>query len=131
MQVITSEREDHMSAERALGSICIIADSIPRKTAPKLTMEPGSKEGFYMLAAYCFNLARKMEYVFKATREFGREADPTLARDIKTTGDEIYGNPKSSWQEIAKKEEEALLRVFRDIEAEHERLLNAAVNRRD
>lgn len=120
-----------MSVERALGSICLIADSIPRKTAPKLTMEPGSKEGFYMLAAYCFNLARKMEYVFKATREFGREADPALARDIKRIGDAIYGDPKSSWQEIAKKEEGALLDVFKEIEAEHERLLNAAAGGRE
>ena len=120
-----------MSPERALGTICVIADSIPRRKSRKLTVEPGSKEGFYMLAAYCFNLARKMEYVFKATREFGREADPTIARDLKAAAEAIYGNPKSSWQEIAEREEEALLRVFGDIEAEHDRLLDAAASRRD
>jgi len=120
-----------MSVERALGSICLLADSIPRKTMPKLTVEPGSKEGFYMLAAYCFNLSRKMEYVFKATREFGREADSALAREIKTTGDAIYGSPHTSWQEIAEKEEGALLRLFKEIEAEHDKLLNAAAGRRE
>ncbi len=54
-----------------LGALCAASDSPMRKTTKKLeSVEAGSVEAFYMVAAYCFDLQRKMEYICKATLDF-------------------------------------------------------------
>lgn len=122
-----------MSTERALANMCLAFDSIPRLGTPKLSsVDPKSIDGFYLLAAYCFDLARKMEYLFLATRDFARAADSVLAREIKTDNAQVYGTG-ASWREIAEREEAIILRLFtkEGIGKEHEQLLNEAAGTKE
>ncbi len=111
-----------MSVNSALGSVAIIVDQIPHMTAPKLEgLKPGSDEAFYMLAAFCFNLSRKLEYFFLATREFGRDADRAVAQRLKRDRDEL-ARAGSDWRSIAVKEEELMRRIYGEIKDDYEAL---------
>jgi hypothetical protein len=115
-----------MSENSALGGIAITADSIPRLWRPKLaSVEPGSVDAYYMLATYCFVIARKLEYFYKATREFALKADPALAAEIKRDNEAIHAILASGpeWKAAAEKAEEQMIRLCREIGKEHEELL--------
>lgn len=107
-----------------LGTICLAINTWPRRTTPKLaSVEPGSKDAYYMLASYCFDTARKLEYVFKATRRFALEADPALAARIKHDNEEI-ATAGREWKAIAEATERILLRLHGEIEQDHDVFLN-------
>ena len=116
--------------ESALGSICLLVDSVQHGTSHKLaSVEPGSVDGFYMLAAFCFDAARKMEYMFKATRQFAEQADPRLAREIRADNDAVKkagGGEKNYWKPTAEALEKIMLRLYNEIGNEHDRLLRDA-----
>jgi hypothetical protein len=78
-----------------------------------------------MLAAFCFDAARKMEYIYKATRRFAEEADPALARQILADNEAVQkaGGPKGSWKPTAEALEKIVLRLYNEIGQEHDRLL--------
>jgi|SRR5882724_6045114 len=112
-----------MSTESDLGAICLAVDGVQIRRASKLkSVKPGSVDGFYMLATYAFDLARKMEYVYKATREFARQADPKLAAEIKRDNDALDALG-TDWKARAEKAEEIILRLYNEIGEEHEKLL--------
>jgi hypothetical protein len=115
-----------MSEKSALGGICLGVDSVQHASRPKLaSVKPGSVEGFYMLAAFCFDAARKMEYIFKATREFGLAADQALAAEIKRDNDAVKeaGGSEGYWKETAERLEEIIIRLYKEVGREHEQLL--------
>lgn len=115
-----------MSTESSHGSICVVVDGIQKTGTPKLdSVKPNSVDAFYMLAAISFDLYRKMEYIFKATREFGLRADSTLAREVLRDNESI-SDAGTSWEAIARKTEEIMLRLYREIYEDHERLLKQA-----
>jgi hypothetical protein len=121
---------DFEAVERALGSVCYAADRIPRLMSPKLTsVKAGSNESYYMLATFCFDAARKMEYVFKALRPFAEGGDPDLAREIKRHNDDINA-PDLTWEERARRAESIMLELFGEIGEDHEDVLNEAARRR-
>lgn len=113
----------------ALGGIALAVDDIKVRLNPKLkSVEPGSVDGFYLLAAYVFDVARKLEYVYKATRVFALQADPALAAQIQRDNKAIEATGMR-WKEAAEKAEEILLRLYREIGEEHEQLLNLVARR--
>ena len=79
--------------------------NVPTKRTPKLaSVAPNSEEGFYLLATYCFDLTRKMKYLFDATKDFGAFADPAFkARAFQATDAinspnlNVFGNREPSW----------------------------------
>jgi hypothetical protein len=115
---------DLEDVERALGSVAHACDRIPRLQSPKLSsVKPGSTESYYMLATFCFDAARKMEYVFKALRPFAERGDPDLAREIKSHNDHINA-ADLTWEERARRAESVMLELFAQIGEDHEDVLN-------
>jgi hypothetical protein len=111
-----------MSVNSALGAMAVVVDRIPTMTKNKLLgIKPGSDEAFYLLAAYCFNLSRKLEYFFLAAREFGLDADRTVVQRLKRDRDEL-ARAGSEWREIAEKEEELMRRLYGEINNDYETL---------
>ena len=125
---------DLEAVQRALGNICIVVDGNQQHTGPKLeSVEPGSLEAYYMLAAFCFDLNRKLHYIFKVTREFAREGhtDTVVAREVKDDNDYMYDDPRvTTWKERAERAEEVLRRLAKEIHKEHNDLLDRASRRR-
>jgi hypothetical protein len=111
-----------MSVNSALGAMAIIVDQIPKMTSNKLKgIKPGSDESFYLLAAYCFNLSRKLEYFFLAAREYGLDADRAVVQRLKRDRDEL-ARAGSEWRAIAEKEEELMRRLYDEIKDDYEAL---------
>ena len=112
-----------MSVNSALGAMALIVDQIPKMSSPKLEgIKPGSEESFYLLAAYCFNLSRKLEYFFLAAREFGLEADHSVIQRLQRDRTEL--SKVSGWQAIAEKEEELMRRLFNEISGDYDAMWN-------
>jgi len=115
-----------VSEESALGGVSLAVDIIHTGWEPKLSsVKPGSVEGFYMLATFVFDLSRKLEYVFKATKEFAPRADSTLAREIKQDNATLRAHGQN-WEAAAKEAEKIMLRLQTAIRGEAEQLLNQA-----
>jgi len=74
-----------------------------------------------MLAAFCFNLSRKLEYFFLATKEFGQDADRAIAQRLKRDRDEL-ARAGRDWRSIAVKEEELMRRIYGEIKDDYEAL---------
>lgn len=111
-----------MSVNSALGSVAIIVDQIPHMFDNKLKgLKPGSDDAFYMLAAFCFNVSRKLEYFFLATKEFGQDADRAIALRLKRDRDEL-ASAGTDWHSIAVKEEELMRRIYGEIKDDYEAL---------
>jgi hypothetical protein len=115
-----------MSYGAALGAIALAVDDWPDMLSPKLKSVEGNPElRDYMLAAYCFDTARKLEYVYKATRRYALEADPELAAEIKRDN-EALAKTRGNWKATAETAEGILLRLLGDIIPEHKAILDLA-----
>jgi len=122
-----------MHHDTALGTICLGVDSVQHARGPKLgSVKPGSVESFYMLAAFCFDAARKMEYIFKATRAYAEAGDPALARQIRDDNDAVKraGGEDGDWKRTAESLETIILRLYNEIGDEHDRLLRQVAEKR-
>jgi TPP-dependent indolepyruvate ferredoxin oxidoreductase alpha subunit len=105
--------------------LCQIVDDSHHHEGPKLkTVNPNSPEAFYMLAAFCFDLSRKLDYVFLALRRFceGAHTDKRFARRVLRENEEVYRS-RDSWEQAARDTEKVFLRVMREIRNDHQRLL--------
>jgi len=119
-----------MPVERALGNMCIAVDRWPQQHTPKLaSVEPGSVEGFYMLAAFVFDLSRKMKYLYKATSEFGLQGDPAFAQEVRAHNAELY--VRESWETIARRAEAIAMGLDKEIATEHQRILDTVATRKE
>ena len=115
-----------MHLETALGTMALAADSVQHAKSAKLaSVEAGSVDGFYMLAAFCFDAARKMEYFYKAARRFAEQGDPMLAQEIRNDNDAVKaaGGTKGYWKPTAEALEKIVLRLYNEIGEEHDRVL--------
>jgi hypothetical protein len=92
--------------------------------SPKLRgIKPVSDEAFYLLAAYCFNLSRKLEYFFLATKEFAPQADREVVERLARDREEL-SRAGSDWQAIAEKEEELMRRIYGEIQSDYDAVWN-------
>ena len=113
-----------MSYDSPLGDICLAVDSWPFRQRSKLGSVGDSAEArFYMLATYCFDAARKLEYVFKATKPYALMANRELAREIKRDNEAIAAAGED-WKAMAQATEKVLIRLLGEITREHDELLN-------
>ena len=85
-------------------------------------VKPNTEEGFYLLATFCFDLERKMEYLYRATRAFALKGDPALAREL-LADQESFNGDGLTWKERARRSEARLRELQRLVGPEHERLL--------
>jgi hypothetical protein len=112
--------------QQALADIAIISERVTKGVTPKLsTVRPGSADFDFMLATFCFDLARRLNYAFKATRGFAAYADPALASEV-LKDNEAINREGLTWEQRARAAEEIMLRTTGEIEAEHDRLLREA-----
>jgi hypothetical protein len=118
---------DTDAMKRALGGIALVMEQVVRHNNPKLaSVVPGSVDAYYMLATFCFDLSRKVNYAFKATRAFASHADPALAREVLADYERLNADDLT-WKERAERAEEIIVRQWTEIGAEHERLLKKSV----
>lgn len=118
--------EDTNSVERALADICVISEKSTTYTSPKLaSVKLGSDEFLYMLAAFCFDLSRKMDYLFKATREFAPAASQALAREVLKDNNAINATGLT-WKQRAERAEEIMLRLAAEIGKAHDEVVRKA-----
>jgi hypothetical protein len=109
----------------ALGSISLAADRPVRRNLEKLAgLQPGTAEFDWMLATYCFDLARKLEYICKATLDYAPQADRQLARQVFTDNEAINENGLS-WEARARRAEQILRNLYEEIGPRHEEILRA------
>ncbi len=118
------------SIETAIGNIAIISEkSTTRKSKKLKSVKIGSDEAYYMLAAFCFDLSRKVNYLFRATQEFAPKADPELAQ-LFMEDNEAINEDGLTWEERAKRAEAIMLRSVGELEEQHERVLREVAGRR-
>lgn len=116
--------------EQALGSIALAANDVVTHGSPKLKPHQTQEEQLWMVTAYVFDLARKMELIYRATRRFAQQgkADPELARLIKEQNETLHDRALG-WEETARKLEQMMIGLFSQHQAEHEELLDRAGGR--
>lgn len=113
--------------EEALGSIALAANDVIKHGSPKLRDYDSPDTQLWMVTAYVFDLARKMEFIYRATRRFAKQgkADPELARLIKEQNDVLH-DPNLSWEDTARELEKMMIGMFTEHQTEHEELLERA-----
>jgi hypothetical protein len=114
---------DSEALRTAMGNVAIICEKSTSVRRPKLeSVKIGSEEGYYMLAAFCFDLSRKMNYLYRAAREFAPQADPALARQLIQDNNAINAHGLT-WEQRARAAEAIMLRTVEELTDEHERVL--------
>jgi hypothetical protein len=125
---------DTTRIKKALGNLALMADQSVKQQSPKLSLPQikGLDEATAMLATYAFDLARRMEYLYLATAEFGPEGSPKLARRLKKERAHLNeGTVKSiSWQKRAQRAQKLLLKLHAEVGAAHDRLLDKVAAKR-
>lgn len=108
--------EGRQFTSRDAGNIALVPDRHIRKRTPKLdSVGTDPDERFFMLAAFCFDLSRKLKYISLALKDFFPEADPALARMV--LQDNQYIDPgNASWEVSARRAEEVMLRLYDALE---------------
>jgi hypothetical protein len=105
-----------------LGNIALGADNHPKGATPKLeSVGEDVNERFYMLAAFCFDLSRKLKYICLTLREFWDDADPEFAKRILQHNEFINPPPPDGplpWGEMAKRAEEVMKGLWEEIRKE-------------
>lgn len=116
-------RVEAQKIRSALGALCVTANGSHHTVRPKLeTVDPNTPEAFYMLAAFCLDLSRKLDYIFLVMRDFAEETDRAFARRLLDDNQEVYSS-RESWEKAARDTEKVFLRLLREIHDEHQRLL--------
>lgn len=112
------------SLETAIRNIAITSEKTVTWDSPKLeSVRIGSDEAYYMLAAFCFDLSRKVNYLFRATRDFAPEADPELAQ-LLIEDNEAINESGLTWEERARRAEAIMRRSARELGEQHAHVLN-------
>src|SRR5262245_61415592 len=72
-----------------------------------------TREVIFLLATYCFDLARRLEYLTEVTRPFAGSIPPTLASQILQDNVSIDGG-EVSWQVRATNAQTIMFRLAKD-----------------
>jgi hypothetical protein len=125
---------DTTRIEMALGNLALMADQSVKQQSPKLSLPQIRElnEVTAMLATYVFDLARRMEYLYLITAEFGPKGSPKLARRLRRERALLNeGTVKTvSWQKRARRAQKLLLEAHAEVGAAHDRLLARVAARR-
>lgn len=78
------------------------------------SLDGGTRELFYMLATYCFDLQRKLLYFSKVAYPFAKYMPEDLAEVVRDDTEVINGGP--SWEDRAKAAEAIMLRLLSEVE---------------
>ncbi len=119
---------DQTTIEAVMATLHVVGQPPIRGVTDKLaSVEVGSPEAFYLLATYCFDLTRKLEYFTKIARPFAEQVPPELASEILQDTEDI--NAGSTWQQRAIVAQQIMIRLYQETGEEHDRLLLQSANR--
>jgi hypothetical protein len=123
--------EDNLTPSE-FAAIGIAIDGLPIHTSPKLaSVEPDQTEAYYLLATYCFDLQRKMQYLYRILNRLAhRVADQGLeddrlreiARELLADEERLNG-PGMTWRQRAEGMERRMIELHAAIEKDREELL--------
>ncbi len=115
--------------QTVMATLYALSQGPPRGFTDKLaSVEVGKPESYYMLATYCFDLERKLEYLTKVTLRFAEHIPPELAHEILEDNEAI--NAKGlKWEERAKNAEKIMIRLHRDGGEDAHRVLSESADR--
>ena len=118
------------SVERALADIAIISEQVVhhKDTQSKLDIPLHSDDFLYMLATFCFDLSRRMDYLWKATSGFAGQASQNLAREVLKDSEAI--NAPADWKQRAERAHEIMIRLAGDTDAGHAEAIRKAAGSR-
>lgn len=88
------------------------------------SVKVGDPESVYMVATFCFDLFRRLQYVAKVALPFGDHMPPEIAREILKDDADI--NAGKNWRERAETAEQVTRRLHRELAGEWERRLERA-----
>ena len=113
-------------------AIGIAIDGLPIHTSPKLqSVEPDQSEAYYLLATYCFDLQRKMQYLYRILNRVARRvADQGLedeqlraiSKELLADEEKLNG-PGMTWRQRAEGMERRMIELHAMIEKDREELL--------
>ena len=113
-----------IAAERVLS--VIPGNGGPHGLTKKLqSVEIGSPDSVYMVAAFCFDLVRRMQYMYRLAQPFAELIPPETAREILADHETING-AGLTWRERAERAEEIMLRLHGELAEEWETNLRHA-----
>ena len=117
------------SVERALADIAIISELTVKHPTNKLDISLHSDDFLYMLATFCFDLARRQDYLWKATRGFAEQASPELAKEVLEDNERI-NEEGLSWKQRAERAHEIMFKRTDEIHMEHAAAIRKAAGSR-
>ena len=106
---------ENAAVEAVLGTLSVGTRPPPKGVTKKLeSVEVGTPDSFYLLATYCFDLSRKLQYLSKAARPFADRVPPDLEQEIREDTQRIDG--LDPWKERAEEAERIMLRLHEELE---------------
>jgi hypothetical protein len=107
--------QDQTTVEAVLATLHGISQPPPRGLTDKLaSVTVGTPEAYYLLATYCFDLTRKLEYLTKVAASFADQIPPALAEQIHADTEAINDSKVQTWQERAEAAEKIMIRLHRE-----------------
>jgi hypothetical protein len=120
--------------EESLRLVKSVLATIPDQGGPKQhtakldSVTVGQPDSIYMLAAYCFDLTRRLQYLAKVARPLVDHIPPDIAREIIADNERI-NEDGISWEERARRAEEIMIRLHREAGSGWDRALREAAER--
>src|SRR4051812_13965060 len=110
-----------IAAERVLS--VIMGNGGQKGLTRKLdSVEIGSPDSVYMVAAFCFDLFRRMQYMYRLAQPFDDLIPPETAREILADHDSMNADGLS-WRERAERAETIMLRLHGELAQDWEQNL--------
>jgi len=105
---------DRGSIEAVLGTLYVLGQGPVRGFTGKLDSVKGPKdhEAFYLVAAYCFDLMRRLEYLIKVARPFFDRVPPDLSVRFMLDSEKI--NAPDTWKGRAEAAEKVMLDLLKE-----------------
>jgi hypothetical protein len=93
-------------------------------TAKLASVEVGSPDSVYMVATFCFDLHRRLQYMAKITRTLAEHIPSDIAREMLADDEAIKAG--AGWRERAEAAERIMLRLHGELSEDWERELRRA-----
>jgi hypothetical protein len=121
-----SDQTIDIAADRVLS--VILGNGGQKGRTPKLaSVEIGSPDSVYMVAAFCFDLFRRMQYMYKLAQPFADLIPPETAREILADHESMNADGLT-WRERAERGEQIMLRLHGELADEWERNIRRAAD---
>ena len=105
---------EHRTMQAVMATLQKIPQPPIKGRDPKLArVEVGTPEAYYLIATYCFDLERKLEYLTKVARPFAQYMPQDLAQEIDEDTAAINADGLS-WQQRAIAAEAIMIRLHEE-----------------